>query len=254
MKTADKIQATRKEVMVHRILLVEDNVEAQQMIPKILASSCSVTIASTLKEGFELINRQSFDLILLDVTLPDGTGFKLCTHVKERDDRSEIPVIFLTGSFDIEDKVMAFSLGAEDYILKPFNSRELRARVFARLDRFEKSRKKNDTLVKGDLRFALLSQRVCLTTQTSGADLPLTPLEFKLLLYFLRHEDHVLSRDQIITAVWGHNVHILDRTIDTHISNLRKKLGPSVCAIKSVHGEGYRFVAMEKSAKSRNAA
>ncbi|MBI2604822.1 MAG: response regulator transcription factor [Deltaproteobacteria bacterium] len=239
---------------MHRILLVEDHVEARKMIPKILGPSCLVTIASTLKEGYELVDRDGFDLILLDVTLPDGAGFKLCAHVKQREDKPDIPVIFLTGSFDIEDKVTAFSLGAEDYVVKPFNSRELRARVFARLGRSKNSKMKNDLLVKGDLRITLLSQRVHVTANTGDVELPLTPLEFKLLVHFARNEDRVLSRDRIISAVWGENVHILDRTIDAHVSNLRKKLGPSACAIKSVHGEGYRFMAAGAAAKSRKAA
>ncbi|MBI2606828.1 MAG: response regulator transcription factor [Deltaproteobacteria bacterium] len=239
---------------MHRILIVEDHLELQQAIPKILGESCSFEIASTLKEGFEHVNRHDFDLILLDVDLPDGDGFKLCANLKQMEGKSDIPVIFLTGDSDIQDKVMAFSLGADDYILKPFDARELRARVFARLERSAKTKEKSNTLVKGDLSFALLSQRATVSSGRGAIELPLTPLEFKLLLYFARHEDHVLTREQLISAVWNDNVHVLDRTIDSHISNLRRHLGPSACEIKSVYGEGYRFTAVKKAAKARQSA
>lgn len=239
---------------MHRILIVEDNLEVQQAIPKALGASCSFEFASTLKEAFERVDRSDFDLILLDVDLPDGEGFKLCAHLKQQERESDIPVIFLTGDSDIQDKVMAFSLGADDYILKPFDARELRARVFARLERSAKTKEKSSAFVKGDLCFALLSQRVTVSSEQGALELPLTPLEFRLLLYFAQHEDHVLTRDQIISAVWGGNIHVLDRTIDSHISNLRKQIASSACAIKSVYGEGYRFTADKKPAKSRQTA
>lgn len=239
---------------MHRVLVVEDNLELQQAIPEILGASCSFEFASTLKEAFEAADLNDFDLILLDVALPDGDGFKLCAHLKQQEKKSDVPVIFLTGDSDIQDKVMAFSLGADDYILKPFDARELRARVFARLERSAKTKEKSDTLVKGDLCFALLSQRVTVSSEQGGLELQLTPLEFRLLLYFAQHEDHVLTREQIISAVWAENIHVLDRTIDSHISNLRKQLASSACAIRSVYGEGYRFSAGKKPAKSRKTA
>lgn len=228
---------------MYQILLVEDNFELQGNIIRILSESCSVSVAGTIKEAKSALEKAQFQLILLDVELPDGDGFKLCSYIQHDGWNKNTPIIFLSGRGEIDDKLLAFSVGADDYILKPFDIRELRARV---LSRVSKSKVKNETsreFRKGDLRFCLDSQRVfVMDEQNNESRAEITAIEFKLLLYFANHTDHVLSRNQVMNAIWGESVFISDRTVDSHISKLRKKISKSRCQIASVLGQGYRFV------------
>jgi two-component system phosphate regulon response regulator PhoB len=175
-------------------------------------------------------SNNQFDLILIDIMLPDGDGFKLCANIQSGTygfNEDETSVVFLTAKGEISDKVLGFSLGADDYIVKPFDPIELKARVQARLKKAQKVKLKENILTKEGLELNVSMQKV---TWSEGA----------------KHEDHVFTRDQVIDAVWGAGVHILDRTIDTHISNLRKKLSCSRFTVRSVHGVGYRFTRQDK--------
>jgi len=232
---------------MHKILLIDDATDVQKITTLALGKDYDVTVAPTLDTAQQEITKQSFDLILLDVTLPDGDGYHLCASLQSEEQTREIPVIFLTGKSRVSDKVMAFSLGADDYIVKPFEPLELRARIDARLKKL-KSRKETETSVrKGDLRVNVPYQKAYLTDETGERELELTPIEFKILYYLAKCEGVVYSRDQILTAIWGGNVHVLDRTIDTHISALRKKLGNHAHYIESVLRTGYRFSSMTKN-------
>jgi DNA-binding response OmpR family regulator len=224
-----------------RILLVEDNKDEHEIISAALGSFGQVSAVTTTAEALAALETTTFNLIILDVTLPDGEGFKVCSAVQQSDRHSRTPLIFLTGRFGIEDKVMAFSLGAHDYIVKPYEMRELKARVGALLKRHD-PKERDDSLSSGDIRISLASQRVFISGESGGDRLlDLTRLEYKLLVFFIRQPDRLLNREQIINSVWDGAIHITDRTVDTHISHLRKKLGASSCQISSVYGEGYRF-------------
>jgi len=235
---------------MYRVLLVEDTVDLQGAIVHLLQAHCHITIAGTVAEAKAHLQAGAFDLVLLDVELPDGDGFKVCSFAQEHDNLRSIPVIFLTGRGEADDKVHAFNLGADDYIAKPFNGRELKARVFRTLKREDKKARAGREFKKGDLSFNLDTQRVHITLPNEPASaVALTATEFKLLLYFARHEEHILSRDQIITAVWG-EVAMIDRTVDGHISKLRKKVLKSRCQILAVHGAGYRFTSKTTAAQA----
>jgi DNA-binding response OmpR family regulator len=125
-------------------------------------------------------------------------------------------------------------------VVKPFDPLELKARVEARLNRKQKNQTDVEVFRKGSLLFSIAMQKLTIVNDHE-TPVDLTPIEFKLLLYFARHEEHVLSRDRLIEAVWGNRVHIVDRTIDTHVSNLRKKIQGCEFRIKAVHGIGYTF-------------
>jgi DNA-binding response OmpR family regulator len=220
------------------ILLIEDEVGVSQVLVKLLSGEYAVTACGTLAEARSALTAKTFDLVLLDVKLPDGEGTKFYLEIRENENLAETPIIFLTGAAAPDDKVMAFALGADDYIVKPFETRELKARIKARISKFQARREKSDELVKGNLKIDLLSRKVFVQ---GGEEIELTPTTFKLLVYFAKHEDHVLSREQLMTAVWGSEVHLLDRTVDSHVSKLRKALEGSNYTVTPIHGVGYRF-------------
>src|SRR6185312_17481791 len=124
---------------MHRIMLIEDAPSVQMIVKETFQQSCLVTVAGTLNEAKRQLETQTFDLILLDVQLPDGDGFKFLASLRSQESLLEVPVLLLTGRNDIQDKVMVFSLGAEDYVVKPFDPLELKARVEARLNRRQRT-------------------------------------------------------------------------------------------------------------------
>jgi two-component system response regulator ResD len=182
------------------------------------------------------VSEERFDVVLLDVMLPDGEGFTLCREIQGDGRHADTAVVFLTARDATEDRIAAFRVGADDYVEKPFDRRELHARVTARLRRLQGLRDRETTLVRGELRLDLRTQKAAVRDQ----DLDLTPHEFRLLFQLARDEDRPRSRRELMESVWG-NVVVYERTIDSHLSNLRKKLGPCAGYIRSVRGIGYRF-------------
>lgn len=212
----------------------------QLAVAQTLRQDCALTFANSNKEAREQLEKNNFDLVLLDLTLPDGDGFKICNFIRKSATLHALPVIFITGRAEIEDKEMAFSIGADDYIVKPINNRELRARVLARLER---TRASAEHFATGNLKFDLATQRVSTLNHDEEYTIETTFLEFRLLLYFAKHPDQVFSREQLLNAVWGESLHLFERTIDTHISHLRKKLAAAYAefTIRSVRGSGYKL-------------
>jgi two-component system phosphate regulon response regulator PhoB len=224
------------------VLLVEDSLEFQALVRRSLTGSpCELTCVETLKAAQESMSRDAFDLVLLDVMLPDGDGFQLCSELQNRPDRRETPVIFLTGKSDVRDKVIAFSLGAEDYVVKPFEPLELRARVESKLHRKERAQEMQECLRKGGLVLNVAVQKAVIETRAGGKDLGLTPIEFKILYHLARHEGRTFSRADLLSAIWGESIHVLEHNIYTHIYSLRRKLGAKADRIRSVPRAGYRF-------------
>lgn len=227
--------------MEDRILVVDDAVDHQLLVRKSLEKICRIVPAHSLAEADQELAKNSFSLILLDVVLPDGDGFNFFAKLKTQEHTSEIPVIFITSKSETPNEAMGFSLGAEDYITKPVDPLRLRSRIEARLKLLASRRQNEMTICKGDLKLSISLQRLAILRE--GRELPvnLTPIEFKLLFFLLRHEDHVLSREQLLTAIWDNAAEVFDRTIDMHISKLRKKIAMSEFQIKAVHGMGYRM-------------
>ncbi len=225
---------------MHRILLVEDAPEMHFIIKTALAHEYIVTAAPTLGDAEEVIKKSKFDLILLDVHLPDGDSFKFCATLKAT---QNVPVIFLSGSDEVQDKVMGLTIGGSDYIVKPFSHLELLARIQARLRENQTIQVQKESLVVQDLCFDLDLQRVSILAAQQEVPLSLTSTEYKLLLYLAKHKSQILTRSQLLDAVWGNSTHIIDRTIDVHMSNLRKKLVTSQSTIKAIPRMGYQFIA-----------
>lgn len=223
-----------------RILLVEDCAQTQILVDAALSGEHEVVAASSAQEATKRLHEKAFDLILLDVGLPDGSGVDLCATIRKNENTKNLPILFLTGKVDVEDRLAGFNAGGDDYIIKPFDNRELMARIAARLRRDKKA--ETLLLIKGDLKIDLPAQKAFLIENTQETDLDLTPNEFKILYCLVRNEGTLLSRDELLEGAWG-KVHVLDRTIDKRISAIRKKLGPKSKYIQSIHGKGYRFLA-----------
>ncbi|MCB0347656.1 MAG: response regulator transcription factor [Bdellovibrionales bacterium] len=225
---------------MRQILLIEDTLEVYQLVLKALGSSYHLDWAKTLEEGSRHIAAHKPDLILLDVELPDGNGFEYCQSLQSSKGFNT-PIIILTAKSEVEDKVVGFTVGADDYIVKPFHFMELKARVDAKINKLENLKGSLEVLAYPKLELNKNNQRVRIEVEAGDwEDVDLTTTEFKLLLLLLEKNSEVLSRDEILDTVWGGSVNVFPRTIDTHISKLRKKI-PSI-EIRSAHGKGYSLV------------
>jgi DNA-binding response OmpR family regulator len=227
---------------MNRILLVEDSESSLKVVESALSDSgVELTVARTVAEAKSATsNGADFQMILLDISLPDGEGLELMREWKEDPRFRRTPVLLLTGKEDVEVKVSAFALGADDYIVKPVVPRELKARVEARLRKQPAG--PLEVLRRGRLALNFPLMKV-LVKDDEGAETPieLTSKEFRLLATLAQHEGQVFSRSELVKAIWGNDMHVVNRTVDSHICGARRKLGPAGDYIESVTGEGYRF-------------
>lgn len=223
-----------------KVLLVDDSIDVTELVATALGDDFDVTSTRSVVEARQYANAAVFDLVIVNVTLPDGRGVDLCRELQGDDRHDDAAIVFLSAGSDTEDRIHAFSVGADDFVEQPIDRRELHARVTARLRRLQGRREREARLHRGDLRLDLSLQRAFLNGETGEEELDLTPHEFRLLFQLARDEDRALSREQLMRSVWG-NVVVYERTIDSHLSNLRKKLGSRSGYIQSVRGIGYRF-------------
>lgn len=227
--------------MVKEILVVEDNPEMAILIQAALDEH-EVSVCHTLKESAAIIKKKNFQLIILDLGLPDGDGLKFLTDLTGKPETKDTPIMILSGKSDTTNKVMAFSMGAEDFISKPFDPLELKARVSSKLRKQEKVQNRGELLRIGDLQINIPKQKVWISKKDDLEPVDLTSLEFKILLCFAKAPEIIFSRDNLLNEVWGSDINITDRTVDTHVGHLRKKLSHSKTSIETVVGSGYRFL------------
>jgi len=223
------------------ILCIEDNAEVQILVQAALDQH-HVTASTKVAVAKKLLASQSYDLVILDLELPDGDGLKFLAELGGSDQNLKTPVFILTGKSEVANKVIAFSLGADDFITKPFDALELRARVNAKIKKLAHSDEEKSTLKLKDITIDVPKQRVYLATPVGQESITLTSLEFRLLLVFARAPERVFSRAQLLDKVWGSDISITDRTVDTHVNHLRKKIAGSKVKIETVLNEGYRFI------------
>jgi len=220
-----------------RILVVEDEPPlALGLEDDLKLEGYEVEVARDGETASRRAREQSFDLIILDVMLPRKDGFEVCRELRRAGLR--MPVILLTAKTQESDKVLGLELGADDYVTKPFSPRELRARVKAALRRAAGEIPEIYRFGDVEVDFTRCELRV------AGKAVETTPTEFKLLAAFIRHRGHTLSRDKLLDEVWGRETFVTDRAVDTHITNLRKKIEPKPSQpqfLISVRGMGYRF-------------
>ncbi len=224
-----------------RILIVEDEPEIREMISYILQQEgFSISEAAHAQDARQLLLNRRYDLILMDWMLPGRSGLELTRELKQKARTKTIPVIMLTARIEEDCKIEGLDSGADDYITKPFSPRELIARIRAVLRRA--GYHSDDTPVElGGLRIEPINHLVLV----NGARLDLSPSEYRLLFFFMTHQDRAYSRSQILDQVWGDDVYVEERTVDVHIRRLRKFLEPSghEHLIQTVRGVGYRFAA-----------
>jgi DNA-binding response OmpR family regulator len=223
--------------MGDRILVVEDDDTVRRLIRMLLEDeSFEVVEAANGQDAVDLFD-QSIDLVLLDVRLPVMNGFDVCRRIRKE---SNVPVIMVTAQNDSHDVVTGLEIGADDYVTKPFNDRELLARVRVQLRRRE-SEEPAERLVLGSLEVVPDAGLV----NRDGEPLALTRTEFHLLCHFLSHPNRVWSRDQLLQRIWGYDYSGDGRLVDTHIARLRAKIEPDPAhptMLQTVRGLGYKMM------------
>jgi DNA-binding response OmpR family regulator len=230
-----------------KVLLIDDSVDALELV-KASLKPYSVDHALSVSEAMVALDAEDYSLVLIDVGLPDGDGFEVCFNLA-RDPRYEnVPKIMLTGRHQVSDKVYGLNCGAFDYITKPFNLSELKARVDSVLRR-QPVASNATQITRLPFELNIEFQKGYLIEAGQKVDLDLTPTEFRLLLAFIRNEGRVLSRKELEQVVWeAQGVSIEARGIDTHISHLRRKLGTYKSLISSIYGLGYSFESTQRAA------
>lgn len=229
-----------------RILVAEDDANLLQgLIATLESDGYRATPASDGDRAFELLESERFDLVILDIMMPGKSGFDLCRAVRSRDEA--VPVLMLTAKGEEIDKVVAFELGADDYVTKPFSIRELLARIAALLRRARREAAAPSQASPGPTRFILAEVEVDALQYkitAGGKVINISARELKLLQYFHAHPHEVLSRERLLNEVWGIDYYGTTRTLDQHIAQLRKKIEPDPSRprfITTVYGVGYRY-------------
>ena len=223
------------------ILVVEDEKNISDVIEAyLIKDDFNVFLAYDGEEAIDKFNNNDIHLIILDLMIPKLSGEEVCKKIRAR---SEVPIIMLTAKTDEENRIEGLSIGADDYVLKPFSPRELMSRVKALLRRSYRDFKPLAEILSfndGDLEILVEEMRV----KKNAVNIDLTTIEFKVLLSLVSNPNIVLSREQLIAAALGHEYEGYDRTIDTHIKNIRQKIekdpkDPNY--IQTVYGAGYKF-------------
>lgn len=227
--------------MEEQILLVEDEAGLRTTLRDLLrAEGYQVETAGDGGEGYRLAADGSFDLIVLDIMLPGKSGFDICRDLRQQGVAT--PILMLTARGETVEKVLGLKLGADDYLTKPFENLELLARVEALLRRSQQPASVPAAGAQfGNVRVDFRRTEVVREGQT----IPLSAKEFRLLQYLLEHRGETLSREELLTEVWGYDAASTSRTVDTHVTWLRQKLEEDPKKPKwivTVHGLGYKFV------------
>jgi len=225
--------------MKPRILVVDDEPEAVELIEfNLKQSGYTVSTAADGADALKKARSQPPDLIVLDVMLPEMDGFEICKTLRLDPSTTKVPIIMLTAKAAEIDRVLGLELGADDYLTKPFSTRELLLRIKKILARGQFSEQAENLLRFGDL--AIDTPRHVASWREKPFDL--TATEFKLLTVLAQRAGRVQSRDQLLRDVWEYDSLIDTRTVDTHMRRLREKLGPASKHLDTVRGVGYRFV------------
>ena len=225
--------------MKDKILIVEDEEAIRDMLGYALMKEGFVCKeAVDVEEARATIESERPNLVLLDWMLPGMSGIDYARRLRSMPETRDLPIIMLTAKGAEEDKVRALETGADDYITKPFSTKELVARVRAVLRRYSNTDESGVIEVEG-----LLFNPETYRVSAGGHDIDISPTEFKLLHFFIGHPERVYSRSQLLDQVWGENVYVEERTVDVHIRRLRKTLEPFGFDkfIQTVRSVGYRF-------------
>ncbi len=224
--------------MMAKLLIADDNGAIREIL-QIAAEAAGfiVALASDGEEAWQKYTEGGIDLLLLDVMMPGLDGFALCRRIRRE---SDVPIIMITARGDDYDRIMGLDIGADDYVVKPFSTAEVMARVKAVLRRWQRNEHSIEGLVCGNLCINEGTGQV----EVAGKSLSLTHKEYDLLHLFSSHKEQIFSREQLLDLLWGYDYSGDTRTVDTHIRRLRAKLEKAGCqggVIATVWGRGYRW-------------
>ncbi len=219
-----------------KLLVVDDEARIRELIRKYAVfEGYEVDEATNGMEAVEKCRKHTYDLIIMDVMMPELDGFSACREIRKT---AATPVIMLSARGEEYDRIHGFETGVDDYVVKPFSPRELMMRVGAILKRSGAGPAAKDEITIGEgLVIDFTARRVTL----DGKELELSPKEYDLLFYMVRNRGIALSREKLLSEVWGYDFFGDDRTLDTHIKLLRRELGPYADRITTLRGVGYRF-------------
>jgi two-component system phosphate regulon response regulator PhoB len=232
------------ETQKKRVLLVEDSREMQAIVRHAIGDICTLHSVVSAEDGRSELEKGIYSLLLLDVSLPDANGFEFCKSLRSEKMFADLPVIFLTGNSELTSKIQGFEVGGDDYVTKPFEPEELKARVQGKLRRHKAS---STSFMMAGFRVDLSLHKIFVTNgDGTETPLPLTPIEFKLMSHFMKNEGKVFSRQKLLDLFWSDSLYVSRHTVDTHISSLRKKLGPPGVNLRSIFKQGYTFTAPDE--------
>ena len=220
------------------LLIVDDEPKIREVIREYATfSGYEVSEAADGMEAVRLVRDNTYDLIVMDIMMPKLDGFSACKEIRRDKD---VPIIMLSARGEEYDKLFGFELGIDDYVTKPFSPKELMARINAVLARHGAGETKKDApLIFDGLEIDMAARTVTI----DGVRADLTPKEYDLLFYLVKNRNIALSRDKLLQDVWGYDFFGDDRTIDTHVKNLRNHLGPYRDRVVTLRGVGYKFEA-----------
>ncbi|WP_160685698.1 response regulator transcription factor [Clostridium sp. C2-6-12] len=228
--------------MKYKVLLVEDEERMQEIIKDYFqVKECEVICASDGIEALEILERENVDLVLLDIMMPKLDGFSVCEKIRKGKvegsmNGSDMPIIFITAKSDEEDNLHGYSLGADDYITKPFSLKVLYAKCISVIKRAR-------GIIVDD---KLYAQEICVDCKThkvyiNDKEIFLPKLEYDLLYYFIVNKNRIIEREQLLIKFWGYDFDGNDRVLDTHIKKLRKALGEGAYHLHTIVKVGYKF-------------
>ena len=223
---------------MRRILIADDNDAIVDILKSFAEAEGYETVtAGDGEEALSVFQKEHFDAVLLDVMMPKLDGFEVCRAIRRV---SNVPVLMITARGEDYDRIMGLDIGADDYVVKPFSTAEVMARVKAVLRRWQKNEHSAGAMACGNLRILEGKGQV----EVAGNALPLTHKEYDLLYLFISHKQQIFSREQLLDLLWGYDYSGDTRTVDTHIRRLRAKLEKAGCqggVIATVWGRGYRW-------------
>ncbi len=217
------------------LLIVDDEQRIRELIRKYAVfEGYTVEEATNGMEAVSMCRLKRYDLVIMDVMMPELDGFSACREIRKT---SQVPMVMLSARGEEYDRIHGFELGVDDYVVKPFSPKELMMRVGAILKRSGAAQAENEVVAIAGLTVDFTARRVTL----DGQPLDLSPKEYDLLFYMVRNRGIALTRERLISEVWGYDFFGDDRTLDTHIKLLRRQLGPYAEKITTLRGVGYRF-------------
>lgn len=226
--------------MAFKLLLVEDDAEMREIILDYFTEKSSgllsIDCAETGERGQQKCMEDEYDLLLLDVMLPEINGFTICRELRKT---SDVPIIFITARHNEDDRLHGYRLGCDDYVVKPFSLAELYAKVMALLKR-AKGMVRTEAMVVGSIKLDLYRCMVMVNEK----EVEFAPIEFAILKVLMENSGQVMSRDLLLTKIWGYDFDGNDRVVDNHIKKLRQGLGSASIQIKTVFKRGYKLEEM----------